>query len=93
MYILLVWKEPFSFLIALFFLVLPLRQFFFPSYYFFSEGYVKLEFLLSALKYGATTCVFKPLNDLSELEEAVNAAVRHLQRWQKKFKELRGLQA
>ncbi|MEA1967576.1 MAG: response regulator [Thermodesulfobacteriota bacterium] len=54
-------------------------------------GYVKLEFLLSALKYGATTCVFKPLNDLSELEDAVAAAVRHLQHWQKKFKELRGL--
>jgi YesN/AraC family two-component response regulator len=56
-------------------------------------GYVKLEFLLSALKYGATTCVFKPLNDLSELEQAVESAIKHLQRWQKKFKALRSLQA
>lgn len=56
-------------------------------------GYVKLEYLFSALKYGAATCVFKPLNDMSELEEAVEASVKHLQRWQKKIKEVKSLQS
>ena len=56
-------------------------------------GYVKLENLLTAMKYGATTCIFKPLNDLKELEDAVESAIRHLQRWQKKFVYLQSLKA
>lgn len=46
-------------------------------------GYVTLENALSCLRYGAETCVFKPLEDLSELEEAVTQVVRRIQRWHK----------
>ncbi|HEW78808.1 MAG TPA: response regulator [Phycisphaerales bacterium] len=51
-------------------------------------GYVTLENALSCMRHGADTCIFKPLEDLSELEEAVERAVISLKRWQDKLKEL-----
>jgi YesN/AraC family two-component response regulator len=51
-------------------------------------GYVTLENALACMRYGADTCIFKPLEDLTELEEAVEVAVRWLKRWQEKLKTL-----
>lgn len=54
-------------------------------------GYVTLENALSCMRLGADTIVFKPLEDLSELESAVQAAERDLHLWQTKLRELRGM--
>lgn len=54
-------------------------------------GYVTLGNALSCMRHGADTCVFKPLVDLAELDEAVGAAVSILARWQNKFLELKGI--
>jgi len=52
-------------------------------------GYVTLDNALSCMRLGADTCVFKPLEDLTELEDAVTNAVSALKLWQKKLKMLR----
>ena len=52
-------------------------------------GYVTLDNALACMRLGADTCVFKPLEDLEELEEAVESAVCSLRRWQNKLRELR----
>lgn len=44
-------------------------------------GYVTLDNALACMRYGADTCVFKPLADLRELDEAVHRAVQSIQRW------------
>ena len=54
-------------------------------------GYVTLENALACMKLGADTCVFKPFQDLSELDQAVEAAFAFHERWEKKLLELRGL--
>ena len=54
-------------------------------------GYVTLDNLLSAFRRGADTCIFKPLNDLTELEVAVSRAVDQLKDWQCKLKQLKSL--
>ncbi len=54
-------------------------------------GYVTLENALSCMRLGADTIIFKPLEDLSELEAAVQAAERDLHTWQTKLRELRGM--
>ena len=51
-------------------------------------GYVTMENALACMRHGADTCVFKPLEDLVELEEAVEFAVVWLKQWQKKLKML-----
>ena len=51
-------------------------------------GYVTMENALACMRLGADTCVFKPLEDLAELEEAVEFAIVRLKRWQKKLKML-----
>lgn len=51
-------------------------------------GYLTLTHMLNTMKYGADTCVFKPLLDLNELVEAVEDAVKNLNKWQLKLKEL-----
>ena len=51
-------------------------------------GYVTLENALACMRHGADTCVFKPLEDLNELEEAVEFAVGRLKRWQEKLRML-----
>lgn len=52
-------------------------------------GYVTMGNLLAALRYGADTCVFKPISDMEELEEAVDRAVGDLKRWQKKLRQVK----
>jgi DNA-binding NtrC family response regulator len=54
-------------------------------------GYVTLENALSCVQLGADTCVFKPFQDLSELDQAVEAAFAFHERWERKLLELRGL--
>lgn len=54
-------------------------------------GYVSLDVALSCMRAQANTCVFKPLEDLSELEQAVANASATIENWKNKFKELRGM--
>lgn len=54
-------------------------------------GYVTIENALTCMRKQADTCVFKPLTDLSELEEAVEAGMAALARWNRKFRELQGM--
>lgn len=51
-------------------------------------GYVNLENLLAAMRHGASACIFKPIEDMTELESAVAKAVDHLAGWQQKLKML-----
>ena len=54
-------------------------------------GYVTLENALACMRHGADTCVFKPLEDLTELEEAVEFAVGRLKRWHEKLRMLQAM--
>jgi len=54
-------------------------------------GYVTLENALACMRLGADTCVFKPLEDLTELEDAVASAVKALKQWQEKLKMLKAM--
>ena len=54
-------------------------------------GHVTLDNALSCMRLGADTVVFKPLEDLTELEEAVAEAEGRMKRWQRKLRELRGM--
>ncbi len=54
-------------------------------------GYVTLENGLACMRRGADTFIFKPLDDIIELEEEVNTAIARLQKWNKKLKELVGM--
>jgi YesN/AraC family two-component response regulator len=51
-------------------------------------GYVTMENVLCCMRLGADTCIFKPLEDMRELEDAVAHAIEHLKRWQSKLKTL-----
>jgi len=51
-------------------------------------GYVTMNHILTAMRRGAETVLFKPLKDLDKLEEAVNQCVARLRMWQKILKEL-----
>ncbi len=51
-------------------------------------GYVTLENALACMRLGADTCVFKPLEDLTELQQAIADAVKSLKSWQEKLKTL-----
>lgn len=44
-------------------------------------GMVTLENALTCMRRGADTCIFKPFNDLAELDGAVEYARRALQKW------------
>lgn len=48
-------------------------------------GYVTIENVLACMRHGADTCVFKPLEVLKELEDAVNYAIFQLNRWENKL--------
>ena len=56
-------------------------------------GYVTLENALSCIRYGADSCIFKPLTDLKQLETAVEQSVERIRYWHRILKELRGLEA
>ena len=44
-------------------------------------GFVTQENVLTCMRVGADCCVFKPFDDLSELDAAVRRAVEAIQRW------------
>ncbi|GAB6096743.1 hypothetical protein JCM14469_29960 [Desulfatiferula olefinivorans] len=48
-------------------------------------GYVTLENALACLRYNADTCIFKPIEDLGELDRAVDTALHYLDHWKKKL--------
>ncbi len=54
-------------------------------------GYVTMTNLLDALRHGAHTCIFKPITDLQELEDAVKNCVAHLKNWQQKLLTLQSI--
>lgn len=54
-------------------------------------GYVNLENALAVMRNGADTIIFKPLEEMNELEEAVRDAERFIQNWKVKLRQLRGL--
>ena len=44
-------------------------------------GYVTQENVLACMRSGAETCIFKPLEDLDALEQAVERAAQNVERW------------
>ncbi len=54
-------------------------------------GFVTLENIFACMRHGAETCVYKPLGDLTELEEAVKGALGNIRRWKRKCLELKGM--
>lgn len=56
-------------------------------------GFVTVENFLAALKYGANTCIFKPIHDMQELEMAVKKAVENIRLWKRKLQELQGMKS
>jgi DNA-binding NtrC family response regulator len=54
------------------------------------SGYVCLENALTCMRLGAQTIIFKPIEEMIELEDAVNTAVNHIQHW---FDVLKNLQS
>lgn len=54
-------------------------------------GHVTLDNALACMRYRADTCIFKPMDDLKELDEAVARAVSDINQWRQKLSELRGM--
>ena len=54
-------------------------------------GFVSLENALNCMRLGAEAFIFKPLEDLGELEDAVKKAEESMLTWQKKLNQLRGM--
>jgi len=54
-------------------------------------GYVTLDNGLSCLRHGADTCIFKPLQDLKEIDAAIQRAIDYLQHWELKLLQLKGM--
>lgn len=54
-------------------------------------GYVELSHLLTAMRLGAEDCLFKPFDDLGELEKAVERMVERGRRWKRKLAQLRSV--
>ena len=57
-----------------------------------TTGHVELRHLLTAMRLGAEDCLFKPLRDLSELEEVITRLVARNRRWQRKLAQLRSVE-
>lgn len=56
-------------------------------------GHVTLDNALACIRYGADSCVFKPITDLGLLEKAVEEASAKTKYWMQILKELRGLKS
>jgi DNA-binding NtrC family response regulator len=54
-------------------------------------GYVTLENGLACLRHGADTCIFKPLEDLKEMDDAIENALHYLKHWEEKLLQLKGI--
>ncbi len=51
-------------------------------------GYVTQDSVLSCMRHGADTCIFKPWPDLIEIETAVTNAVSSIRTWKQKMRQL-----
>jgi two-component system, NtrC family, response regulator HydG len=54
-------------------------------------GYVTLENGLACLRHGADTCIFKPFEDLKEMDDAIIHALNYLASWEQKLLFLNGM--
>lgn len=54
-------------------------------------GHVTLDHALACIRYGADACVFKPITDMTLLDNAVRDSVARIKYWFDILKELRGL--
>lgn len=54
-------------------------------------GYVNLDNAMNCMRLGADTMIFKPLEDMSELEQAVGKAVARIQHWLQLLNDLRAM--
>ncbi len=54
-------------------------------------GYVTLDNALACMRTGAETLIFKPLIELSELDDAVSRTLEGLKVWQRKLQDLHGM--
>lgn len=54
-------------------------------------GYVTLQNGLSCLRHGADTVIFKPFDDLKEMDAAIENAVKYLQHWEEKLEILNSM--
>lgn len=54
-------------------------------------GYVSLEHILICMRSGADTCIFKPMDNFTELDNAVAMAIDVQHRWEDKIVALKGL--
>ena len=54
-------------------------------------GYVTQSHLLQCMKNHADNVIYKPLEDLQELEDSVYGSLKLLTRWKNKLKELQGM--
>jgi DNA-binding NtrC family response regulator len=54
-------------------------------------GYVSLEHLLTCMRFGADTCIFKPMDNFRELDSAVERALASKHQWEEKIVALNGL--
>ena len=54
-------------------------------------GYVTQSHLLKCMQYHADTVIFKPIEDLNEMHEAVIRCFKSLELWKEKLKILQGL--
>ncbi|MFH0926218.1 MAG: response regulator [bacterium] len=66
-------------------LLRQIRQEYPMTYCIMMTGYVTMENVLSCMRHGAETCVFKPLEELAELDKAVKQAINDLKHWEKKL--------
>ena len=54
-------------------------------------GYVTQSHLLKCMQFHADTVIFKPIEDLKEMEQAVSRCFDTLNLWKEKLKVLQGL--
>lgn len=54
-------------------------------------GYVTMHHVLTAMRRGAENCFFKPLEDLNQIEEAIQEAMAKHRMWQDILRKLGGL--
>jgi CheY-like chemotaxis protein len=54
-------------------------------------GYVTMDNALTCMRLGADTLIFKPLEDLEEVEQAVEKAVVHINHWLDLLKQLQSM--
>ncbi len=54
-------------------------------------GYVTQDNILSCIRYGADNCIFKPIQDMQELDDSVNTALLQIGNWNSKLKTLLAL--